>query len=71
MNKRNNDGGLDDLYMMKYKTVEEISECSSGLDDAAKKRIAKLCEKKMEASKNPALNDKDEKIAEVKKVQIP
>ena len=71
MNNRNNDNDLDDLYMMKDKTVEEISECSSGLDDAAKERIAKLCEKKMEISENQASDDKGEKIAEVKKYTSP
>ena len=57
--------------MMSDKTVEEISECSQGLDEAAKERILKLCEKKLGILENSEGSDKSEKEAEVKKYTAP
>jgi len=57
--------------MMSDKTVEEISECSVGLDNAAKERILKLCEKKMGISEGTDNNNKIEKSAQVKKYTAP
>ncbi len=57
--------------MMSDKTVEEISECSPGLDEESKERIINLCEKKLGILENSEGSDKSEKEAEVKKYTAP
>ena len=57
--------------MMSDKTVEEISECSPGLDEESKERIINLCEKKLGILENSEGSDKSEKEAEVQKYTAP